>query len=236
MTDSNSGFREEKRVVRISFLDDRSRRAREQMAVDGDLLNRMGQGWGGLLRIYRFLGPSVTVGRTFGGDLPPSWLELNPDMGVRPTGGGAVLHQDDLCFSFFLYPRASFTPKLFYRRFHGWVKRFLETLSVEASWSEECIPDRQTAHGVCFERPVSGDLLSGARKVMGGALRISGLNRLSQGSLAIPGYPGDELRESFRKWYRQDGSRMLREELCCGFSTGTVAKDPVSEGRMSCYG
>lgn len=236
VTASSSPFSQEEQSGKILFLDDRLRGATDQMAVDCDLMDRMGDGWGGLLRTYRFSGPSVTIGRTFCGDLPSSWLALNPEIAVRPTGGGAVLHQDDLCFSFFLAPRPSFPPKLFYRIFHGWVNRFLGTLSVAASCTDQCISERQTAHGVCFEKAVPGDLVSGVRKVMGGALRISGRNLLYQGSLAVPGYRGDALSAAFRRWYPEGGSRMLREELSSGPCSGMVRENPPVKGIMSCYG
>ncbi len=221
------------RSRRIPLLEDLARGASGQMAVDTLLMTRAGRGWEGLLRIYDFHGPCVTVGRTFRGELPSSWLDLCPEVAVRPTGGGAVLHLEDLCFSFFLSPRPSYGAKLFYRIFHGWLNRFLETLSVSASCAGQVISSGgQTAHGVCFDQPVPGDLLSDGRKVLGGALRISGRTLLYQGSLSVPGYRKDDLKTAFREWYPAQGERMLAESLLTG--PGRVAGDSCAEGSLSC--
>ncbi len=167
-----------------------------------------------LLRIYRFAGNSVTVGRTFRGDLPEEWQKTDPEVAVRPTGGGAVWHRGDLCFSFFSSPRPPVTLKEFYRLFHGWLNRFLETRTIQAS----CLgPDRpspsRSGKGLCFSDPVPGDLLVGDRKVLGGALRISGRHILYQGSLLISGLSPEILAESFVEWYEKEGSRILMEEI-----------------------
>ncbi|MHB1285216.1 MAG: lipoyl protein ligase domain-containing protein [Leptospirales bacterium] len=218
----------------LSFLEDESRGAFDQMEVDAALMGREGNGWEGLLRIYRFRGTCVTVGRTFQGDLPLSWLDLGPEVAVRPTGGGAVLHREDLCLSLYLFPRPAIHPKQFYSLFHGWLNRFLETLSVRASCIGQGIPaGRQMPHGVCFEQPVPGDLVSEGRKVLGGALRVSGRTLLYQGSLSVPGYGGDDLKKAFVKWYPGKGELLLDLLLSSSSGAGTSF---LGKGSETCPG
>ncbi len=219
---------------RLPLLEDESRGAFDQMEVDAAMLGREGNGWEGYLRVYRFLGPCVTVGRTFKGDLPSCWLDLGPEIAVRPTGGGAVLHREDLCLSLFLSPRPALPPKQFYNLFHGWVNRFLETLSVRAACVGREIPaGRQMLHGVCFEQPVPGDLISEGRKVLGGALRISGRTLLYQGSLSVPGYGGDDLKKAFVKWYPGKGGCLLDLLLSGPSGTGIGSR---GKGGRTCPG
>lgn len=184
------------------------------MDMDRDLFDRGGGRNFRLLRIYRFAGNSVTVGRTFRGDLPEEWRRTDPEVAIRPTGGGAVWHRSDLCFSFFSSPRPPVSLREFYRLFHGWLNRFLETRTIRAV----CLsPDRSAlsrlGRGLCFSDPVPGDLLVGDRKVLGGALRISGNQILYQGSLSIPGFPPERLAVSFVEWYEKEGCRILTGEI-----------------------
>ena len=197
--------------VRIAFLHDHSRRASEQMEIDRLLLQKLGSGWPGLLRVYRFSGPCVTVGRTFRQELPKEWGGA-PDVAVRPTGGGAVLHGDDLCFSLFLSSRPSASPRFLYPLFHDWIRSFLSELSVEASMQSGTSSAPHPGR-LCFEEPVCGDLLWKSRKVMGRALRVTAKGLLYQGSLHVPGYSGDALEEGFVSWYPKTGDVRLRVAL-----------------------
>ena len=197
---------------RIAFLLDRAREASGQMEVDAFLLGRMGFGWSRLLRIYRFLGPCVTVGRTYRQDIPPEWREDVRDIAVRPTGGGAVLHGEDLCFSLFLFPRPPVSPRFLYPLVHDWVGQFLKELSVDVSL-QSGTPVSPNLRRVCFEEPVCGDLLWKSRKVMGGAIRVTSNGLLYQGSLHVPGLSGTMLAERFSIWYPATGARDLEARL-----------------------
>ena len=182
------------------------------MDVDRVLLQKMGSGWSGLLRVYRFSGPSVTVGRTYRQDFPKEWQDVTTEMAVRPTGGGAVLHGDDLCFSLFLSPRPAASPRFLYPLFHEWIRSFLKELSVDASMHSG-ISSAPNPGRVCFEEPVCGDLLWKSRKVMGGALRVTAKGLLYQGSLHVPGFSGKTLEDRFVVWYAKTGARKLHMTL-----------------------
>ena len=198
--------------IGIPFLLDRSRNASEQMDVDRFLLDRMGSAWSRLLRIYRFSGPCITVGRTHHQKLPSEWQDFAREVAVRPTGGGAVLHGDDLCFSLFLFPRPLVSPRFLYPLFHDWVGHFLKGVAVDASL-QSGTPVTPSPRRVCFEEPVCGDLLWKSRKVMGGALRVTSKGILYQGSLHVPGLSGTMLAERFSIWYPATGARDLEARL-----------------------
>lgn len=191
------------------------------MDIDRALFDRASKDDFRLLRVYRFSGNSVTVGRTFRGTLPEEWLRTSPEVAVRPTGGGAVWHRNDLCFSFIASPRPPVSLREFYRLFHGWLNRFLETRSVRAV----CLsPNASASHtggrGLCFFDPVPGDLLMSGQKILGGALRISGGRILYQGSLSIPDSPPDLLADGFGEWYEEEGCRMLANDVFPAWGPG----------------
>lgn len=198
---------------KIVFLEDRPRPAVEQMEIDHCLLERMGTGWNRLLRTYRFSGFSVTVGRTFRMSIPPEWEILSPVVAVRPTGGGAVLHQDDFCLSLFVSPRPACSPRSFYPLIHGWIGKFLGSLSVNTMALKETPLPAAPLRGLCFDEPVCGDLLWKSRKVLGGALRITSKGILYQGSLSMPGFSGICLENEFSVWYGKKGETILVQLL-----------------------
>lgn len=198
---------------KIVFLEDRPRSPVAQMEIDHCLLGRMGTGWNRLLRTYRFSGTGVTVGRTFRKPIPPEWEVLSPVVAVRPTGGGAVLHQDDFCLSLFLSPRPACPPRSFYPLVHGWLSNFLGSLSVDTVAIKETPLPAAPLRGLCFDEPVCGDLLWKSRKVLGGALRITSKGILYQGSLNMPGFSGICLENEFSGWYGKQGEKILVQLL-----------------------
>lgn len=109
----------------------------------------------------------------------------------RPTGGGIVLHDDDLTFSlcgdsrlFSGMSRAEDS----YARIHQAVVdgfRFLARFGQELVLN--CGEDGKEKHGshasVCFREPVKHDVMLGNKKLAGGAQKRSGNYFLHQGTL-----------------------------------------------------
>jgi lipoate-protein ligase A len=176
-----------------------------------------------LVRVYRISGRGVTLGRTHRTPVPEDW-QVNPDrVAVRPTGGGAVLHDGDLCFSIFLpwsktISRSRHWPSL-YESIHQILADFLETLGLFPEILRNCPEksDRMTEGdlrpGLCFHDPVRGDLMMGGRKVLGGALAIGRNGVLYQGSLFVPGIDPVILSSLFEKWYCAKGRVALEKAL-----------------------
>jgi len=145
-----------------------------QMALDEVLLSSVRTP---TLRLYRWSGPCVT----FGYFQPHSLVEeLHPGVPAtrRWTGGGVVVHGEDLTFSLMIPAGdavSGMAPTRFYRELHG---------TVSTRLGGELAGDGEISEGPsCFSAPSRDDLMVGGHKVLGGAIRRSGGALLYQGSL-----------------------------------------------------
>lgn len=149
-----------------------------QMAIDEVLLSSVQRP---TLRVYRWEGPWVTFGyfqsHALVGELHPSLPAVR-----RWTGGGVVVHGEDLTFSLMIpagNPMAGTSPALFYRMLHG---------AVSSRLGGRLAGDGEVSEGpYCFAAPSRDDLMVDGRKVLGGAIRRSGGALLYQGSLLTHG-------------------------------------------------
>ncbi|MDA8112072.1 MAG: hypothetical protein M0T83_06440 [Nitrospiraceae bacterium] len=205
------------------LLVDRAGSSVDQMARDREIWPLVRPGLRGILRVYRISG-GATVGRTWSGAIPPDWGLSPQSVAIRLTGGGAVLHGQDLCFSLFL-SRAIFPPgtrnwPLLYERLHAAFGEFLLWCGHPTVTHSQC--SRLTAPGgeskrvnssFCFSEPVRGDLMVGGSKVLGGALAIGRGGILYQGSLQIQERKPDVLSCLFEEWYRSMGRERIDRSL-----------------------
>jgi lipoate-protein ligase A len=158
-----------------------------QMALDEVLLSSVQKP---TLRVYRWKAPCVTFGYFQSHTLVE---KLHSDLPAvrRWTGGGVVVHGEDLTFSLMIpagNPMSGTSPALFYRLLHGVVSTHLGgSLAGDAEISEG--PS-------CFAAPSRDDLMVGGRKVLGGAIRRSGGALLYQGSLVSRIAPEGEVLSS----------------------------------------
>ncbi|MBI4054899.1 MAG: hypothetical protein HY402_02060 [Elusimicrobia bacterium] len=122
------------------------------------------------LRIYRWSEPGMTFG----------YFQSFREGGVRRmTGGGRVFHGQDLTFSAVFPWEKGRTASQIYRRIHGEAALFLRERGLEVF----LCPEGSGGEADCFNGPpVAGDLWVADRKVLGGALRLSGGWVLYQGS------------------------------------------------------
>lgn len=165
------------------------------MALDEALLE---SGPDFVLRFYRWSSrPAATFGyfqkheqvteilRSFG----PPWDDPTLPAVRRPTGGGLVLHDDDLTFSLVFRRDGTLTPQAIYRNIHRGAHLGLKKAGIATSlWSPPGWRDRPRCPAdQCFTGPEPMDLvLESGRKVLGGALRRRGMRVLYQGSLRLP--------------------------------------------------
>jgi lipoate-protein ligase A len=151
----------------------------EQMACDEALLRAEGSA---VLRIYRWSGPTLTFGyaqhlreeRRVAGDLPVM---------RRWTGGGVVFHGHDLTLGLAIPPReaaAAGTSAQIYRALH---ESLLAAIKKSTPTARLVTPEESRSGPVCFASPVRCDIVAGASKICGGALRRSRSGVLYQGSL-----------------------------------------------------
>lgn len=145
-----------------------------QMALDEVLLSFVPRP---TLRVYRWESPCVT----FGYFQPHALVEeLVPGLPSvrRWTGGGIVVHGEDLTFSLMIPPAnpvAGMAPARFYRELHG---------AIAAVIGGRLAGDGEISGGPsCFRSPSRDDLMMDGRKVLGGAIRRSAGSLLYQGSV-----------------------------------------------------
>lgn len=107
----------------------------------------------------------------------------------RMTGGGLVLHKDDLTFSLVFDLPSRVQPNLIYTALHSAVREELKKAGFLSSIYEgKSDYNPQTEGGRvqnCFTNPVADDLMQNGKKVLGGALRRFDKRVLYQGSLQI---------------------------------------------------
>jgi lipoate-protein ligase A len=137
-----------------------------------------------VLRFFRWKSKTLTFGR-----LQDHHAAANQTMILgcramarRPTGGGTVVHEKDLSFSLsWREGHPSFPRRLkeVYRAIHGTVRSALAGLGVETSF----FAGPTGRGGMCFESPAVDDLMWNGKKVLGGAMRVTGFGRLYEGNL-----------------------------------------------------
>ncbi len=150
----------------------------EQMAVDEALLLRA---TAVVLRTYRWHAPAATFGYA------QHWRDVRARTGTLPlvrrwTGGGVVFHGEDLTIGLAI-PAFGFqkkqTPEI-YEEIHGAIRMAFWRVrkDVRLAGPEDCRPGAE-----CFSSPARSDLLAGAEKLCGGALRRGKAGVIYQGSI-----------------------------------------------------
>ena len=123
----------------------------------------------------------------------------------RITGGGLVLHKEDLTFSLVFDLPSRIQPNLIYTALHGIICDELHKAGFLASvYDGESDYKPETAAGQvqnCFTNPVADDLMQDGKKVLGGALRRFDKRVLYQGSLQIKNAESREAKEALLKGF-----------------------------------
>jgi lipoate-protein ligase A len=181
------------------------------MAYDLEMLRKVQ--YGGhppILRFFRWSWPTVSYGKHqrlehIGSHVPPGW-----DTAQRPTGGGLVFHEHDLCLS--LCWRAGQPPLPARLKDHyAWIHNvLLDALQPGAetrlATCRDCAVSAPFAVRDCFSEPVAFDVLQNDRKIAGGALCRQKDAFLYQGSLQNIADPDLEprLAAAFQRRFLQD--------------------------------
>lgn len=108
----------------------------------------------------------------------------------RPSGGGIVIHTQDLTFSLVFNSGADFKVREVYRVLHSLICKELKACGADLEVYGKQSDYRPANNGInaaCFTNPVGDDLMSGGVKVLGGAMRRFGGRVLYQGSLQLEG-------------------------------------------------
>lgn len=142
------------------------------MALDEALLARARETGEGVVRVYGWSAPTLSLGRhqTARGRYD---LERASALGVRfvrrPTGGRAVLHHREVTYSV----TAPVGPMGSLRESYGWINRLLveglHRLGVDAQVAASVGHAPPPGTAPCFEEPVDGEIVARGRKLVGSA-------------------------------------------------------------------
>ena len=178
------------------YDDTEPRRAPLNMAVDEALLESVSAP---VIRFYRWRGPALSFGY-FGSYADVAEQRDEREIVRRWTGGGVVLHGEDLTYSVIIPAGHAFFHRSsleIYSEVHDAMRRALQAGGVEATLATSAAP-KVSEH--CFANAVRADVLSEGRKIAGAAQRRSRLGLLHQGSIQ---------RADLPQRFAQDFARML---------------------------
>ena len=139
------------------------------------------------LRFYQWNPPGISLGRLqrrpgFDAD---ACQRLGFDVVRRPTGGRAVLHQNDLTYSIITGTREGIPitlPAAYHLLCQGLLAGFRQ-LGIEAEFGQE--QARADQPDVCFLRSLIGDVVFRGKKFVGSAQTWSGSSLLQHGSILL---------------------------------------------------
>ena len=161
------------------------------MAVDEALLRCMAPDGAPVLRLYGFAPPCVSLGRFQAtGDLGEDALRARDGVDVvrRPTGGRAVLHDDEVTYAVVLgrHHLDPFTKRTAYRASAALLLRLLSALGVRgavqpgatAASAADADPD-------CYRATGEYEIIAAAKKLVGSAQITSRDAALQHGSIPL---------------------------------------------------
>lgn len=144
--------------------------------------------------------------------------EYGFDLVRRPTGGRAVLHANELTYSFVCKIKPELKPQDVYREIHIFLVKGLRKLGVNDLSFEKSQPDfkdfykRETASISCFASSARYEIEWHGKKIVGSAQRVIGNTLLQHGSILLgKGYellaevanlPNNDAREHMRNYIK----------------------------------
>jgi len=156
------------------------------MAIDEALLEQCNQP---TLRCYGWRRPSLSFGY-FGKFADVAREAKDREIVRRWTGGGSVLHGEDLTYSLVTPatdPASSQGPPAIYAALHRAIR---VALLAEGRETELADAAARKISDACFANPVRDDLLLEGRKIAGAAQRRTRGGFLHQGSIQLPDLSG----------------------------------------------
>lgn len=169
------------------------------------------------LRFYRWRRPSLSFG--YFGKFSDVANEQSPREIVRRwTGGGIVLHGDDLTYSIVLPQRGSARPNSS-REIYAEIHEAIRDSLGQKEGASLATMDAPKISDSCFANAVTADVLVDGRKIAGAAQRRTRAGLLHQGSIQHNALPNG-FREAFAA------------ALCPGFVRETFSPELVERARM----
>jgi lipoate-protein ligase A len=162
------------------------------MAVDEALLQWAGRSGGSALRFYQWAEPTLSLGYfqryEARAEHPPS-SEL--PVVRRATGGGAIVHDRELTYSFVTPIRNRFSARAqdFVERFHDTLLATLAEHGIVASLCGAAAIETKSEPFLCFQRRSALDIVVGDVKIVGSAQRRDQGALLQHGSILLARSP-----------------------------------------------
>ncbi|MEP7347707.1 MAG: lipoate--protein ligase family protein [Gemmatimonadaceae bacterium] len=157
------------------------------MAIDEALLARTARAEEGVLRVYRWRAPTLSLGRhqTARNVYDPSKAAaLGVSLVRRMTGGRALLHWREVTYSV-TAPLGAEALSESYAAINGLLLDALRDLGIAVTIAKRSIRLPSPASAPCFELPAEGEILFDGRKLVGSAQFRSETGLLQHGSILI---------------------------------------------------
>ena len=150
-----------------------------------------------VLRWYQWSAPTLSLGYFQRWNDVPLELQSLPRV-RRSTGGGAILHAEELTYSL-AFPTGTWptnsalaiVPEVHAAAAEA-IQSFSPQLKIETPSAVEDVRNTSLPF-LCFERRAEHDLVAGADKIMGSAQRRQGGRLLQHGSIPLRGWNAEEL-------------------------------------------
>jgi len=175
------------------LLEDEPSEAAYNMAVDEALLSRAGER--PTLRLYAWSAPSVSLGRFQAWDEAAAWSARGLPLVRRATGGGAILHRDEITFAvaapLSALGGAGAKVEAAFFAVNRALAAGLALLGVEVDAAGDARREAPPAEApfLCFERRSRTDITFRGKKLVGSAQRRAGSGSgacvLQHGSLPL---------------------------------------------------
>ena len=195
------------------------------MALDEALMRRAVRTGETVLRVYAWASPSLSLGRnqaavaTYDSDRA---RELGVEIVRRPTGGRALLHHREITYSVTAPALADLRES--YARINRILLHALRELGAPAQLATPAGRAPLPGDAPCFETPVEGELVIGARKLVGSAQWRDGGALLQHGSILVDDDQPLLARLASRPIPAAPPAATLREALGRAPSLGEVAE------------
>ena len=157
------------------------------MAWDEAAMEHAGTSGEGILRVYTWARPTLSLGRNqrARGVYDPELARASGvDVVRRPTGGRALVHWREITYSAAV-PLAGLAPRDWYVAISALLLRALHSLGVPATLAAPGPRFEPPGSAPCFERPAPGEIVIEGRKLVGSALRAHKRSVLQHGSILI---------------------------------------------------
>ena len=159
------------------------------MAIDQALLESVQGDGQPVLRLYRWAPACLSLGRNQPANAAVRALRTpTVDLVRRPTGGLAVLHDEELTYAVVVKSGAVGSPREVY---HAINRGLLRGLAVLGAMAEVTAHDSATSaftrNGSCFASTAPGELIAAGRKLVGSAQRCERHTILQHGSILLAG-------------------------------------------------